>query len=79
MLHGMATDAENIATIRTNALERLASLDSNANATKLSYSLDGIAVDYATYRKSLMDQVTWATEQMQSIGGPFTLLGRVRG
>lgn len=76
----MASDATNIETIRSNALAKLATLDADANAYKLTYSLDGISVDYATYRRSLQDQVEWATKQLQAITSPsFTAYGRVRG
>lgn len=80
MLCDMASEATNLATIRANALERLAELDANANATKLTYSLDGISVDYATYRRSLQEQVEWATKQLQSITSPvFNVYRQVRG
>lgn len=57
----MATDAANLATIKSNALERLAELSASP---KPSYSIDGQQFSWAEYQKLLMDQVAWCDQQL---------------
>lgn len=53
----MATDAENIATIKSNALAILAEITASP---KPSYSIDGQSVSWTEYHAMLMGKVAWA-------------------
>jgi len=57
----MATDAENIATIKSNALARLAEITA---APKPSYSENGRSWSWNEYHKMLREQVDWANSQL---------------
>lgn len=63
----MPTDAERIATIKSNALARLQEL---SESPKPSYTIDGQSVSWAEYYKMLMAQVDWARQQ-ESAETPF--------
>jgi hypothetical protein len=66
----MATDAENIATIKSNALARLAEITA---AKKPSYTENGRSVSWAEYHKILSDQVAWCDQQLAAIE-PFEVI-----
>ncbi len=59
----MPTDAENIATIKSNALTVLADITANP---KPSYNIDGQQVGWTEYQKMLMSQVEWADLQLNT-------------
>lgn len=59
----MPTDAELIATIKTQALTRIAEITS---APKPSYSIDGQSVSWNEYLRILQEQVAWADKQLGS-------------
>lgn len=56
----MATDAEQIATIRTQALARIVEITASP---KPSYSIGEKSYSWAEYHKTLMDQVAWCNAQ----------------
>lgn len=64
----MATDAENIATIRSNLLTKLATESANP---KPSYSIDGQSVDWNGYRAALMKQIADLNAMAAQVNGPF--------
>lgn len=64
----MATDAENLATIRSNILATLATESANPKPT---YSIAGQNVDWNGYRNSLMQQLKDINAQMDAISGPW--------
>jgi len=63
----MATDAENIATIRSNILTALATESANP---KPSYSINGQQVDWNGYRAALLKQL----QDLPSLEGPVELI-----
>jgi hypothetical protein len=65
----MATDAENIATIKSNALATLAEITASP---KPSYNIDGQSVSWTEYQKMLMEQVGWADGQLNNTD-PFEI------
>jgi len=64
----MTTDAENLATIRTNLLTKLAAVSSSPKA---SYSIDGQSVSWNDYYMMLWRQLEMVNQQMTSVGGAF--------
>ena len=64
----MATDAENIATIRSNLLTALVTESANP---KPSYAIDGQSVDWNGYRAALLKQIADLNALMSSLDGPF--------
>lgn len=63
----MATDAENIATIRSAALAELA-----AGPSKPSYSIDGQSVSWTEYFEHLMRRIEWC-DRMLAQTEPFEI------
>lgn len=61
----MASDADNLATIRSNILATLASESANP---KPSYNINGQNVDWNGYRASLMQQLKGVNELMAQVG-----------
>lgn len=57
----MATDAENLATIKSNALARLAELSASP---KPSYAIDGQSVSWNEYAQMLQEQIAWCDKQL---------------
>ena len=57
----MATDAEQLATIKSQALANLVAITANPKPT---YDIDGQEVEWTAYHKMLQDQVTWADKQL---------------
>ena len=64
----MATDAQNIATIRSNLL---ASLATESASPKPSYSIDGQSVDWNGYRKAITQQIKDLDELLAASQGPI--------
>lgn len=64
----MATDAENIATIKSNLLTALAT---ESASPKPSYSIDGQSVDWNGYRAALLKQIADCNALLASTAGPF--------
>lgn len=67
----MATDAENLATIRSNLLAYIATESANP---KPSYSIDGQSVSWADHMASLWRQLESLNEQIAAAGGPFEVV-----
>lgn len=59
----MATDAENLATIKSNALARLAEITA---APKPTYSENGRSFSWNEYAEMLQKQVAWCNEQLSA-------------
>lgn len=57
----MATDAENIATIKSNTLAVIAEI---TTSPKPSYSIDGQSVSWGDYLAKLQNTVQWCNEQL---------------
>lgn len=66
----MATDAANIATIRSNLLTALATESANP---KPSYSVDGQSVDWNGYRASVLKQIADLNSLMAAAEGPYEI------
>lgn len=64
----MASDAENIATIRSNILAALAESTVNPKPT---YAIGGQNVDWNGYRTSLMQQLQDLNELADTANGPW--------
>jgi len=64
----MATDLENLNTIRSNILAKLAS---ESSSPKASYSIDGQSVDYNGWYQAMWSQLQQVNKQINSAGGPF--------
>ena len=64
----MATNAENIATIKANLLTALAT---ESASPKPSYSVDGQSVDWNGYRASLLAQIASLNALLSTEAGPF--------
>ena len=71
----MATDAENLATIRTNILTQLATMTANPQP---NYSIDGESVSWQSLYDSLSSQLEKVNTLMASIGGPFEIISEAR-
>lgn len=65
----MATDAENIATIKSQTLALITSLTLNPKPT---YTIDGQTVSWGDYLKQLRDTVAWCDQQLQNTS-PFEI------
>ena len=72
----MATDAENLATIKANILAQLATL-TDASTRKLSYSIDGQSVSWTEYQDMLFRQLDNVNKQLQA-ARPFVVVSRGR-
>jgi hypothetical protein len=68
----MATDADNIATIRANLLAALATESANP---KPSYSVDGQQVDWNGYRTAILGQIVALNGLQAAAVGVFEELG----
>ncbi len=64
----MATDLENLATIKSNYLAALAADSTNP---KKSYSIDGQSVNRDAWRESLFKRIAEIDELLTSAQGPF--------
>lgn len=64
----MATDAQNLATIRSGILAALAE---DAANPKPNYSIAGQSVDRASWRSSLMQELKDLNAIQDSINGPW--------
>lgn len=72
----MATDAENIATIRSNLLTALATESANP---KPSYSIDGQSVDWNGYRAALMKQIADCNSLLAAAEGSYEIISTAQG
>ena len=68
----MATDAEQIATIRSNLLSALATESANP---KPSYNIDGQQVDWNGYRTAILGQIAALNALLSSATGAFEEIG----
>lgn len=68
----MATNLENIATIKANTLELLATL-SDPDAPRLTYSENGRSFSWTEYQAHLLKRVQWCDEQL-SANEPFEVI-----
>jgi hypothetical protein len=68
----MATDAENIATIRANLLAALATESANP---KPSYNIDGQQVDWNGYRTAILGQIAALNGLQTAAVGIFEEIG----
>jgi len=68
----MATDAEQIATIRSNLLAALATESANP---KPSYNIDGQQVDWNGYRNAILQQIMTLNNLQAAAVGAFEELG----
>lgn len=64
----MATDAQNIATIKSNLLAALAT---ESASPKPSYSIDGQQVDWNGYRAAMMKQIADCDALLAVAAGPW--------
>lgn len=65
----MPTDAEQLATIKSQALANLVAITANP---KPSYDIDGQEVEWTEYQKMLQDQVAWVDGQLAA-ASPFEI------
>jgi hypothetical protein len=61
----MPSNAENLATIKSNILATLAEI-TNPATRKISYSVDGQSVSWTEYQRLLMEQLRSVNELLQS-------------
>jgi hypothetical protein len=66
------SDADQIATIRSNLLAALATESANP---KPSYNIDGQNVDWNGYRTAILGQIAALNALLSSATGPFEELG----
>lgn len=66
----MATDLEQIATIKSQSLARIAEITASP---KPSYDVDGQKVQWSEYLKQLQDVVAWC-DQQTAAGEPFEIV-----
>lgn len=66
----MATDLENIATIKTNTLAKLAEISA---VYKPTYSENGRQFGWTEYQKYLQDRVSWCDTQLGA-NDPFEII-----
>lgn len=59
----MATDAEQIATIKTQTLQRIVDITAQP---KPNYNIDGQDIKWADYLKQLQDVVAWCDGQLNA-------------
>lgn len=64
----MPTDAERIATIKTQTLAIIADMTANP---KPSYNIDGQSVSWSEYLDRLQKTVAWCDEQLAATNGPY--------
>jgi len=73
----MPSDLENLRTIRSNYLTRLAALSDPAAKIKLTYSVDGQSFSWTEYQKYLSDQIELYNRLIQQ-AGTFMIVSRGR-
>lgn len=71
----MATDAENLATIKSNLLAQLATMSASP---KPNYSINGQSVSWQSLYDSLWSQLEKINEQLASTAGPFEVRSDAR-
>lgn len=72
----MATDAQNIATIRSNLLTALATESANP---KPSYSIDGQSFDWNGYRAAIMKQIADLNALLAAAEGSYEVISTAQG
>lgn len=65
----MPSDAEQLATIKSQALANLVAITENPKPT---YDIDGQEVEWTEYQKMLQDQVAWVDGQL-AVASPFEI------
>ena len=68
----MATDAENIATIKSNTLATIAQVTASP---KPSYNVDGREYKWSEYLKELRETVAWCDQQLNATD-PFEVVSQ---
>ena len=68
----MASDAENIATIKSNLLAKLATESANPKPT---YNIDGQQVDWNGYRTAILGQIAALNSLQAAAVGVFEEIG----
>lgn len=66
----MATNAEQLATIKTQSLATIATITASP---KPSYTIDGQTVSWTAYLKELRETVAWVDAQLVQAGGPYEI------
>lgn len=61
------TEAEQFASIRAGIMSELAALN-DPNTRKISYSIDGVSVDWSAYRGHLWGQLARLREEQAAAG-----------
>lgn len=76
----MATDLQNLQTIKSNLLASLAAETTYqaAHGPKPSYSLDGESYSWTEWREAVLRKITTLNALIQSEGGPFVITSRAR-
>ena len=69
----MATNSENIATIKSNTLALLATL-SDPTSPRLSYSENGRKFSWTEYQAHLLKRVDWCDAQLTAEQGPVEVV-----
>lgn len=68
----MPTDAEQIATIKTQTLALIVTVTASANP---SYSIDGVSFSKSEYLKTLQETVEWCDSQLGTgTAEPFEII-----
>lgn len=66
----MPTDAEQLATIKSQTLQLIVDLTANP---KPSYNIDGQQISWGDYLAKLRATIVWVDEQIAAAGGPFEI------
>ncbi len=71
----MPTDLENLITRRSAILSELATgtADGETDIRRPSYNIDGQAVDWTAYRKSLLDELSQLNQAISALEGPVEI------
>ncbi len=72
----MASDIDNLKSLRSNYIQQLLDLSTSANR-KLSYSIDGQSVSWTEYQKFLTEQLALVNAQIQALA-PYLVVSRGR-
>ena len=64
----MATDAEQLATIKTQTLAIIVTITASPKPT---YNIDGQEVEWAEYLAQLQSTIAWVDKQAVQAGGPY--------
>ncbi len=64
----MPTDAEQLATIKTQTLANIVAITASPNPT---YTIDGQEIEWAEYLRQLQSTLAWVNKQLVQAGGPY--------